>query len=74
MPPTRLALRALWNLRLLALFIVGPVAGVLLGNLIFATPPTLRWAALGVFALSLALFGVLVRGEVGRLARRANRR
>ena len=68
-----LAMRVLWNLRVLGLFLVGPVAGVLLGGAIFGLPVDLRWAAAGMFLLSVAMFGVLIRGEWRRLshARRA---
>ncbi len=64
-----LVLRAVWNLRLLGLFMIGPVAGSLLGALTFAMPVALRWAGLGMFGLILALLGILVRGEYRRLAR-----
>ncbi len=70
----RLILLALWNLRLLGLFLVGPVAGVMIGGWTFAVPVPLRWAALGMLGLSLALLAVLVRDEVGRLARRVDSR
>ena len=70
----RLILRALWNLRMLGLFLVGPVIGVILGGWTFTMPIALRWAGLGMFGLALALLGVLVRDEVGRLARRAGQR
>ena len=70
----RLALTALWNLRMLALFLVGPVIGVLLGGWTFTMPVALRWGGLGMFTLALALLGILVRDEYGRLARRRGSR
>ena len=68
--PLRLALTALWNLRMLGLFLVGPVVGVIIGGWTFTMPLALRWTGLGMFVLSVALLGILVRDEYGRLARR----
>ncbi len=70
----RLALTALWNLRMLGLFLVGPVVGVIIGGWTFTMPPVLRWTGLGMFALAVALLGILVRDEYGRLARRTGSR
>ena len=70
----RLALTALWNLRMLGLFLVGPVVGVFIGGWTFTMPVALRWIGLGMFALSLTLLGILVRDEYGRLARRRGSR
>ncbi len=70
----RLALTALWNLRMLGLFLVGPVVGVIIGGWTFTMPPALRWSGLAMFALALALLGILVRDEYGRLVRRAGSR
>ena len=66
----RLAGQAIWNLRLLGLFLLGPVVGVLLVNAIFGLPGALRLLAGAMFLFSLALFAVLVRGERRRLERR----
>ena len=63
------ALLALWNLRALALFLIGPVVGVWLGAAIFGMPRSLQITASFVFLFSLALFAVLIRGELKRLAR-----
>ncbi|WP_428394526.1 hypothetical protein [Lichenicoccus sp.] len=63
------ALRVLWNLRLLGLFLIGPVVGVLLGGVIFGLPDDLRWAAVIAFLVSLSLFGMLAKGEWRRLSR-----
>ena len=71
MPATRRApaAQALWNLRGLALFLVGPAIGVWLGAAIFGMPRTLLIAASLMFLFSLALFAVMLRGECRRLAR-----
>ncbi len=63
------ALLVLWNLRVLGLFLVGPIAGVVLGGAIFGMPEGQRWAAAVAFAISLSLFGILARGEWRRLSR-----
>lgn len=63
----RLVLKALWNLRGLSLFLIGPVIGVLLGAQIFGMPQTLQIAATIMFMFSLGIFIVLFRGEWRRL-------
>ena len=65
----RATLRALWNLRALGLFLVGPAVGVVLGELVFGMPAGLVRAAAAMSLLGLALFGLLVRGERRRLVR-----
>lgn len=67
--PKRATLRALWNLRALGLFLLGPVAGVALGATVFGMPVELVRVAAVLFLFSLALFGLLVRGERRRLLR-----
>ncbi len=64
---------ALWNMRLLGLFLVGPLAGIVIAGLTFGLPPALRWTALAMVLFCLALFGLLVRGEYGRISRAARR-
>ena len=64
----RLTGQVLWNLRGLALFLIGPAAGVGLGDAIFGLPTGLAWAAAFMFLVSLSLFGLLARGEWRRLA------
>lgn len=59
--------QALWNLRWLSLFIIGPSIGTGLVDLIFGLPPTLVLLACGMFAFTLILFGILVVGEYRRL-------
>ena len=61
--------RALWNLRALGLFLLGPVVGVWLGALVFGMPETLIRVAGAMFLFSLAMLGLLVRGEARRLSR-----
>lgn len=65
--PTRPTLRALWNLRALGAFLLGPVVGVLLGAEVFGMPATLIRIAGVMFVFSLAMFAILVRGERRRL-------
>ncbi len=65
----RLALQAIWNLRALSLFLVGPVIGVWLGAAIFGMPRNLQLSAAVMFLLSMTMFGLLVRGEWRRLSR-----
>lgn len=58
---------ALWNLRWPAVYLCGPVVGVLLVHLLFGLPGAL-WLLAGVFFLfSLLLFGILLRGETRRI-------
>ncbi len=64
----RLAGQVAWNLRGLALFLIGPVVGVALGGAIFGMPADLVWAAAVAFLISLSMFGLLARGEWRRLA------
>ena len=66
-------LRALWNLRALGLFLIGPVVGVGLGAAVFGMPEALIRIAAAMFMVSLGVFAMLVRGERRRLvsARRA---
>lgn len=59
--------RVLWNLRGLALFLIGPVAGILLADAIFGLPRNLLIAAAVMFGFSLLTFGLLIRGEWRRL-------
>ncbi len=67
--PLRRAGRVVWNLRVLALFLLGPVAGVIMSAAIFGLPDDLRWAAGVALLISLSLFGMLARGEWRRLSR-----
>ena len=49
-------LRALWQLRALSLFTLGPALGVVLVDLIFGLPVALRWQAGGMGLLMAGLF------------------
>ena len=60
-------LRALWNLRALGLFLIGPVVGVALGAAVFGMPGALIGVAAVMFVVSLGIFATLVRGERRRL-------
>jgi hypothetical protein len=66
----RLALQACWNLRLAALFAAGPIAGLVLLALTFGMTIAMQRMAIGMAAFSLVLFGILIKGEYDRLARR----
>ena len=63
----RLVFQALWNLRALSLFLIGPVIGVWLGAGIFGMPHTLQISAAIMFLFSLGIYTMLVRGEWRRL-------
>lgn len=56
--------QALWNLRWPAVYVCGPVLGVLLINLWFGLPDELWFVAAILFVFSLMLFGVLLRAEI----------
>ena len=56
--------QALWNLRWPAVYLSGPVLGVLLINLWFGLPNQLWFVAAIFFVFSLVLFGVLIRAEI----------
>lgn len=71
--PAWQALRVLWNLRVLSLFLIGPALGVALGGAIFGLPTNVLWAAAAMFLVSLSLLGVLVRAEWRRLSRDGGR-
>lgn len=61
--------RALWNMRWPAVYICGPVLGLVMVNLFFGLPGHLWFVAAGFFGFSVVLFGILVHGEVQRLRR-----
>lgn len=65
----RLTVKAAWNMRLPAVFICGPVLGLIMIEITFGLPDRLWLPAAGFLALSLVLFGVLVRGEIKRIRR-----
>jgi len=67
-------MQALWNMRLAALIICAPVVGLCLLELFYGLPGKLWLLAGGFFVFSLALWGILVRGETQRLRRTAPRR
>ena len=66
-PLPRPALQALWNLRALALFLLGPMLGIALVEAIFGMPPGLYLPAVGMFTLSIATLLVLVNAERRRI-------
>lgn len=59
--------QALWNLRWPALYLCGPLVGVVLVDVFFGLPGRLWLLAGGFFMFSLLLFGILMRGETRRL-------
>ncbi|WP_162622872.1 hypothetical protein [Salinisphaera orenii] len=61
--------QALWNMRLPAVFILGPLVGLFMVSLIFGLSGQLWLLGLGFFAFSCVLFGILVNGEIKRLRR-----
>lgn len=61
------ALQALWNMRLPALIICGPLLGLVMLDLFYGLPGKLWLLAGGFFVFSLFLFAILVRGEIHRL-------
>jgi len=56
-------LHALWNLRWMSLFMVGPALGIVLVDMIFGLPVLLWWSAGGMTALMLGIFTSLVLKE-----------
>lgn len=66
--------QAIWHMRVPALFICGPVLGVLMIESFFGLPRHLWYLAAGFFLFSLVLFGILVRGEIRRIRRAAKPR
>lgn len=60
-------MQAAWNMRWPAVFLCGPVLGVLMIESFFGLPRQLWLPAVGFFVFSLALFGILVRGEIRRI-------
>lgn len=64
---TPVSAQALWNMRWPALYLCGPVVGLLLIDLLFGLPGRLWLLAAGFFLFSLLLFGILIRGETRRL-------
>lgn len=59
--------RALWNLRWLGLFAIGPVTGVVLLDLVFGLPGQLIPLAGGGMLLMIFLFAFLFASEYRRL-------
>jgi hypothetical protein len=60
-------LQAFWNLRMLALFLLGPILGVGLVGAIFGLPPGLYLLAGAMFLFSLAMLLSLVVTERRRI-------
>ncbi|MEE3502448.1 hypothetical protein [Acidiphilium acidophilum] len=69
-----LLLRALWNQRIAALFIVGPGVSVSLVALIFGLAHDLQLMAVGMFVLTVGLFSILLSGEYRNLRHHQPRR
>jgi hypothetical protein len=64
-------LQALWNLRWISLFMVGPALGIVLVDLIFGLPAFLWWSAGAMSLLMLGIFMSLVLKERRLIAHRA---
>ncbi|MGC8697043.1 MAG: hypothetical protein ACP5Q0_01105 [Halothiobacillus sp.] len=56
-------MQAVWNLRWMSLFMVGPALGIVLVDRIFGLPIILWWSAGGVSVLMLGIFTSLVLKE-----------
>ncbi len=61
---------ACWNLRGAGLFLAGPIAGLALLALTFGMNAGMQRIAFGMVVFSLALFGILIKGEYNLLSRR----
>lgn len=66
--------QAIWNMRLAALIICGPLIGLVLLDRFYGLPGKLWLLAGGFLLFSLFLFGILVRGEIHRLRHAAHGR
>ena len=64
---------ACWNLRFAGLFMAGPIAGLVLLAITFGMSIGMQRMAFGMVAFSLALYGILIKGEYDRLSRRPRR-
>ena len=69
---TSLTARAIWRLRGMMLFLIGPAAGLLLVNVIFGLPAVLWWSAgaMGLLMLSIFVLMVIKERKLIRSARR----
>lgn len=66
--------QAIWNMRWPAVFICGPMFGLIMVAGIFGLPRPLWLLGGGFFLFSCLLFAVLVNGEVRHLRRRESSR
>jgi hypothetical protein len=73
-PDGGLLLRALWNQRLPALFIIGTAVSVLLVDVMFGLARGLQGMAIGMFAFVVGLFCILLNGEYRTLRQLPTRR
>ena len=60
---TSLTARAIWRLRAMMLFMIGPTAGLVLVQAIFGLPPALWWSAGAMGLLMLTIFVIMVIKE-----------
>lgn len=56
-------IQALWNLRWMGLFMIGPALGIILVDIIFGLPAMLWWSAGGMSLFMLGLYMSLVLKE-----------
>jgi len=56
-------LQALWRLRAMALFLIGPAAGIVLVQCIFGLPVALWWSAGGMSLFMFTIFFTLFLKE-----------
>ena len=66
--------RALWHLRGLALFLIGPAAGLVMVQTIFGMPIALWWGAGAVSLLMLTVFAWLLIKERGLVMQQMQQR
>jgi hypothetical protein len=69
---TSLTALAIWRLRGMMLFLIGPAAGLLLVNVIFGLPAVLWWSAGAMGLLMFTIFVLMVIKE-RKLIRSAGR-
>lgn len=60
---TSVTLRALWHLRAMMLFLIGPAAGIVLVQAIFGLPLALWWSAGAMSLFMLTIFMLMVFKE-----------
>ncbi|MFM2484425.1 hypothetical protein [Celerinatantimonas yamalensis] len=57
------SVQAIWRLRAMALFLIGPAAGIILVQCIFGLPAILWWSAGGMSVFMFTILFILVLKE-----------